>query len=61
MVILWQRQKLYTCSECGYKTPKWFGKCPSCNSWDSLEEAIDMPVSFLKAASTWNNKNKKTI
>lgn len=43
---------LYTCSECGYKTPKWFGKCPSCNSWDSLEEAIDMPVSVLKAAST---------
>lgn len=28
----------YVCSNCGYDSPKWFGKCPSCGSWDTFEE-----------------------
>lgn len=30
----------YICRECGYQTPKWMGKCPSCGSWNSLDETI---------------------
>ncbi len=30
----------YICSECGYQTPKWLGKCPSCNQWNTLEETL---------------------
>ncbi|MFM7759058.1 MAG: hypothetical protein ACKO6J_09005, partial [Crocinitomicaceae bacterium] len=22
----------FFCQECGYETPKWLGKCPSCQS-----------------------------
>jgi DNA repair protein RadA/Sms len=29
----------YFCRECGYETPKWAGKCPVCQSWDSFKEA----------------------
>ncbi|MEY2842328.1 MAG: hypothetical protein RI920_365, partial [Pseudomonadota bacterium] len=29
---------VYTCSECGGTSPKWLGKCPSCNAWNTLEE-----------------------
>lgn len=29
---------VYTCQECGYKTSKWIGKCPSCGEWDTFEE-----------------------
>ncbi len=36
---------VYVCRECGYETPKWMGKCPSCNSWSSLEEDVRTPVS----------------
>ncbi|MGN1098492.1 MAG: hypothetical protein ACI4SS_06320, partial [Clostridia bacterium] len=25
----------YICNECGYKSPKWLGKCPGCNSWNT--------------------------
>jgi len=33
---------VYTCSECGYETPKWFGKCPSCGAWNSaVEDVVD--------------------
>lgn len=30
----------YVCSQCGYDTPKWMGKCPECNEWGSLVEEI---------------------
>ncbi len=33
---------VYVCSECGYSSPKWNGKCPSCNSWNTLEEETVM-------------------
>ncbi len=26
---------IYVCSECGYESPKWFGRCPVCGAWDS--------------------------
>ncbi len=28
----------YVCSNCGYDSPKWYGKCPSCGAWDTFEE-----------------------
>ncbi len=28
----------YVCSQCGYETPRWMGKCPDCGSWNTLEE-----------------------
>ena len=30
---------IYTCSECGGTNPKWLGKCPHCNAWNTLEES----------------------
>ena len=29
---------IFTCSECGHTTSKWYGKCPSCGAWNSMEE-----------------------
>ncbi len=29
----------FFCRECGYETPKWSGRCPACESWDSFREA----------------------
>ncbi len=28
----------YVCSDCGGSSPKWQGKCPSCNAWNTLIE-----------------------
>ena len=30
----------YICSECGYETPKWYGKCPGCGEWNTMNEEI---------------------
>ena len=29
---------LFVCSECGYETPRWLGKCPDCGNWNTLTE-----------------------
>lgn len=30
----------YVCSQCGFTTPKWLGKCPDCNNFNTLQEEI---------------------
>lgn len=32
---------VFICSECGYKTAKWSGKCPECDQWNTLVEEIE--------------------
>ncbi len=34
-------KSIYLCSECGYESPRWYGKCPGCGAWNSL---IETPV-----------------
>lgn len=34
----------YTCNECGGTTPRWLGKCPHCNAWNSLVESVAEPA-----------------
>ena len=29
---------LYICTECGYRSSKWLGKCPACGEWNCMEE-----------------------
>lgn len=29
---------VFSCQNCGYQSPKWLGKCPDCNSWNSFAE-----------------------
>ncbi len=31
---------IYVCSECGYESPRWYGKCPACGEWNTLSEAL---------------------
>ena len=29
---------IFVCRECGNTSPKWLGKCPECESWNSFDE-----------------------
>ncbi len=31
-------KSVYFCSNCGYESPKWLGKCPGCGEWNSFAE-----------------------
>lgn len=44
-------KQIYVCDDCGYESAKWYGKCPTCGSWNSLKElSVDD-----------GKKNKKTV
>lgn len=47
-------KSIYVCSECGYESPKWYGKCPGCGEWNTLNE--ELPVTSVKQ----NLKNSMT-
>ena len=31
----------FECSDCQYQSPKFYGKCPQCNSWNTMYEVAD--------------------
>ncbi|MFN3285128.1 MAG: DNA repair protein RadA [bacterium] len=33
----------YVCQSCGYRSPRWLGRCPNCDAWNSLAEEVDVP------------------
>ena len=33
-----KQKSIYSCQQCGYQSPKWLGKCPDCNQWETLVE-----------------------
>jgi len=40
----------YVCQSCGHRAPKWLGKCPECEAWNSLaEEKVKVTRSSRKA------------
>lgn len=45
-------KSIYICSECGYESPKWYGKCPSCGEWNTMNEEIrDYSKTTAKSSS----------
>lgn len=52
----------YICRECGYKSPKWLGKCPGCNSWNTMEETLavsEKKTSAVKSLARENTANAR--
>lgn len=41
----------YVCSECGFDSPKWVGKCPSCGAWNTFKEMNIRPETPSKGAA----------
>ena len=49
---------IFVCSNCGYESAKWLGKCPACNEWNSFyEEKVVNTSSGLSG----NNSNKTKV
>lgn len=49
------KKTVYVCSNCGYETSGYFGKCPTCGSWNTLEEKVESGK-----GTTRNRTNRKT-
>lgn len=35
----------FVCQSCGFRPPKWMGRCPNCGEWDTLIEEVETDVS----------------
>ena len=42
---------IHTCSECGYSSPKWLGRCPECGSWGTLQESASASSAGVAATA----------
>lgn len=42
---------VFVCSECGYETPKWAGKCPGCGEWNTMVEDVRLPQRSVVSAA----------
>jgi len=47
-----KKKTIFECQACGFQSPRWMGKCTSCNQWDTMIELTGEQIKFLKA-----NKN----
>lgn len=45
-------KSVYVCSECGYESPKWYGKCPGCNQWNTMDEKISETANSAKVITS---------
>lgn len=52
--IYMKTKSVYICSECGYRSVKWLGKCPGCNRWNTMQETViaEKKSSAAAAAAT---------
>ncbi len=50
-----EKDKVYVCSNCGYTSAKWFGRCPQCGEWNTaveVEGAVKNAPSSIEFASS---------
>jgi len=48
----------YFCKSCGYESPKWLGKCSSCNEWNSFTEEV---ISIGSSGKIVSNATARSI
>ena len=51
---------VFVCSDCGYESTKWLGKCPACGAWNSFyEEKVVKGSSSTKQSKSKANVSMK--
>ncbi|MEI5909165.1 DNA repair protein RadA [Bacillus spongiae] len=37
-----KKKTKFMCQSCGYESPKWMGRCPGCNEWNTMVEEVEV-------------------
>lgn len=61
-----KKKTKFVCQECGYESAKWMGKCPSCQSWNTMVEEFESTGkqssrSYVTSATTGGSKPQSII
>lgn len=54
-------KSIYVCSECGWESSKWVGKCQGCNQWNTMQEEIKNTSRSISASSFYGKSEKTSI
>ena len=49
---------VFYCKECGNESPKWLGRCPACQAWDSFVEEPVAPKTAAKVPAAARSASK---
>ncbi|NPB04885.1 MAG: DNA repair protein RadA [Aquificae bacterium] len=49
-----REKTVFVCQNCGYRTGRWLGRCPSCGGWNTLVEEAAVPQPKLKKRGVLN-------
>jgi DNA repair protein RadA/Sms len=52
-----KQKTTFFCRSCGYESPKWIGKCPGCDQWNTFAEELKP----TKSVNTWTKSTRKTV
>jgi len=47
-----KKKTLFECQACGFQSPRWMGKCTSCDQWETMIELSADQIKFLKETSS---------
>ena len=47
----------FYCQQCGYESAKWVGRCPACNTWNSLVEEVVQREDKARPESSWTDES----
>ena len=51
----------YVCSQCGYASPKWLGRCPDCGTFNTMAEEAVAPVPTGKNKSPFRTGGARPV
>jgi len=52
-----KKKTLFECQACGFQSPRWMGKCTSCNQWETMVELTTEQIKFLHETSKSNRSS----
>lgn len=53
--IMSKTKSAFFCTRCGHESPKWLGKCPACNEWNTFTEELVQKSGGAKVTTLWDN------
>ncbi|HEY1868296.1 MAG TPA: DNA repair protein RadA [Candidatus Cybelea sp.] len=55
-------RSVYFCSACGFESPRWLGRCPQCDAWNSFDERpFTITAKSARSATTQRAQNSGPI
>lgn len=52
-------KSIFLCQDCGYESPKWMGKCPGCQAWNTMVEETIRPEKNVRGLSSGDSSLKQ--